>query len=357
MKQDWHPDELAQHWTLAPDEHKLLGNKTGATRLSFAILLKAFQFDGRFPDRREDVAGSVVVHLASRTDVAPEAYSDGEWSERTQRQQRAQIREHCGFRVFRVEDEPALIAWFSERVTSPNPEAEAFRSRRTATCARSVWSRRQPSGSTACCAWPWRNARTGWWWRPPRDSRRLPARLWTHSCRPKRQRTSVDTDQMQLFPVRSEELAAVKEGAGAVKVETVLDEIAKLKQLRALGLPESYSATCLPSSLRITASAPRANRPRELGVIRPRCATRCAALCWQREQEITDNLVELLIHIAHRVGVRAEGEVDLELMKYARKVLGKARLLYQLAKAAKGQPYGVVREVIYPAVGEKTLRR
>jgi hypothetical protein len=63
-----------------------------------------------------------------------------------------------------------------------------------------------------------------------------------------------------------------------------------------------------------------------------------AALCWQRLQEITDNLVELLIHIAHRVGVRAEAKVELELMKYATKVLGKARLLYQLAKAAKGQP-------------------
>ena len=52
---------------------------------------------------------------------------------------------------------------------------------------------------------------------------------------------------------------------------------------------------------------------------------------------------------------KAGGKVDLELMKYARKVLGKARLLYQLAKAAKGQPDGVVRDVIYPAVGEKTL--
>jgi hypothetical protein len=42
---------------------------------------------------------------------------------------------------------------------------------------------------------------------------------------------------MQLFPVRSE-LSAVKEGAGAVKIETVLEEIAELKQLRALSLPE-----------------------------------------------------------------------------------------------------------------------
>jgi hypothetical protein len=49
---------------------------------------------------------------------------------------------------------------------------------------------------------------------------------------------SDDSDQLPLFPVRSE-LAAIKDGSGAVKVETVLDEIAKLKQLRALGLPET----------------------------------------------------------------------------------------------------------------------
>src|SRR5713101_6012106 len=127
MRQDWHADELAQHWTLSPDERELLGDKTGATRLSFAVLLKAFQFDGRFPDRREDVAGSVVVHLASQTGVPSQAYSEGEWSERTQRRQRGRIRKHCGFRVFRAEDEPALVTWLSERVASPNPETEAFK--------------------------------------------------------------------------------------------------------------------------------------------------------------------------------------------------------------------------------------
>jgi Domain of unknown function (DUF4158) len=127
MKQDWHPDELAQHWTLSPDECELVGNKTGATRLSFVVLLKTFQLDGRFPDRREDVAGSIVAHLARQIDVPPEAYSEGEWSERTQRHQRAQIREHRGFRVFRAEDEPALVAWLSERVASPNPDAESLK--------------------------------------------------------------------------------------------------------------------------------------------------------------------------------------------------------------------------------------
>jgi Domain of unknown function (DUF4158) len=122
MKQNWLPEELTQHWTLSSDERELLGNKAGATRLRFVVLLKAFQLDGRFPERREEVAANVVAHLASQTGVPTEAYSEAEWSERTQRYQRAQIRQHCDFRIFRVEDEPTFVAWLSERVSSPNPE-------------------------------------------------------------------------------------------------------------------------------------------------------------------------------------------------------------------------------------------
>ncbi len=69
MKQDWHHDELAQHWTISNEERDLLGNRTGATRLSFAILLKSFQAEGRFPDEGEKIAASVVNHLAIQTGV------------------------------------------------------------------------------------------------------------------------------------------------------------------------------------------------------------------------------------------------------------------------------------------------
>ena len=110
MKQDWDPDELAQHWTLSADERELLGNKTGATRLSFAVLLKSFQMDGRFPDAPEEVAPTVVSHLSTQTGIPSGTFlDDGDWSERTQRHQRAQIREHCGFRLFHVDDERAFV--------------------------------------------------------------------------------------------------------------------------------------------------------------------------------------------------------------------------------------------------------
>jgi hypothetical protein len=43
MKRDSSADELVAQWTLLPNELALLGNKTGATRLGFAVLLKFFQ--------------------------------------------------------------------------------------------------------------------------------------------------------------------------------------------------------------------------------------------------------------------------------------------------------------------------
>lgn len=164
-----------------------------------------------------------------------------------------------------------------------------------------------------------------------------------------------DAEQATLFPIRSD-LAVIKEGAGALKVETVLDEIVKLKQLRALGLPGGLFRD-VPGKL-VTDYRQRAGSewPRELRRHPPQVRyTLLAALCWQREWEITDDLVELLIHIAHHVGVRAEEKVNAELMKYVKRVIGKAKLLYKLAKAATGQPEGMVKEVIYPVVSEEML--
>ena len=49
-------DELAEHSTLLPDEAALLRNKSGATRLGFALLLKFVTRMGRFPSGRGELA-------------------------------------------------------------------------------------------------------------------------------------------------------------------------------------------------------------------------------------------------------------------------------------------------------------
>ena len=77
--------------------------------------------------------------------------------------------------------------------------------------------------------------------------------------------------------------------------------------------------------------------------------------CWVRRREITDDLVELLIRLVHRISVRAERKVVQELIRDIRKVRGKTTLLFRLAEAAVEHPDGIVRDVLFPVIGERTL--
>ncbi len=55
------------------------------------------------------------------------------------------------------------------------------------------------------------------------------------------------------------------------------------------------------------------------------------------------------------ITVKAERRVVEELVEEAREVRGKAGILFRVAEAAIGRPEGVVREVIFPVVGEQTF--
>ena len=56
MKRNWELYELVEQFTLLPVEISLLGNKSGANRLGFALLLKFFQVEARFPRYPQEVS-------------------------------------------------------------------------------------------------------------------------------------------------------------------------------------------------------------------------------------------------------------------------------------------------------------
>jgi hypothetical protein len=62
MKRDSQADELADQWTLLPGERKLSANKSGTTR-RFAVLLKFFRSEARFPPVASGSPQSVFVRL------------------------------------------------------------------------------------------------------------------------------------------------------------------------------------------------------------------------------------------------------------------------------------------------------
>lgn len=83
MKRQWENEELFEHWMLSTWDLADLGNKTGATRLGFAVLLKFFQREGRFPAFKNEVPGMVLTFVATQVGVPPEAYLQYDWQGRS----------------------------------------------------------------------------------------------------------------------------------------------------------------------------------------------------------------------------------------------------------------------------------
>lgn len=73
MKRPWTSEELQETWTLGPDEHALLSGKRGSTRLGFAVLLRFFAREGRFP-YPEEVDAEEAAHAARQIDVPASVY-------------------------------------------------------------------------------------------------------------------------------------------------------------------------------------------------------------------------------------------------------------------------------------------
>ena len=111
MKRTWTADELLEHFTLLPDELTAVSNKSGATRLGFAVLFKCLQYEGRFPRSRSEVAPDVVRFLAVQVGVDAALFAQYDWEGRTIEAHRAQIRGMTKMREFRRTDEEALLDW------------------------------------------------------------------------------------------------------------------------------------------------------------------------------------------------------------------------------------------------------
>ena len=141
---------------------------------------------------------------------------------------------------------------------------------------------------------------------------------------------------------------------GPVGLDSLLFEIKKLLRLRQIGLPMDLFADLTPQVLRLYRNRAAGESPSTLRAHpKPVRLTLLAALCWARTQEVTDNLVSLLIALIHRMSVRAERRVQQAYIDEIRHVAGKAGILFRVAEAAVAQPEGIVREVIYPAAGGK----
>lgn len=383
MKRQWSEEELVERWTLFPDELELAGRKSPHTRLGFAVMLRFFAGEGRFPRDKGEVPTEVLRFVGEQVDRGPAAGPEGwlryDWSGRTIKYHRARIREFFGFREAAVEDGEGVASWLLEEVLPREQDAgklrEAFYERcRALKIEPPAPGRVERLVSSSARRFEERFCASVYARLPEDAMLRMDALLVTGTedgdslDEVSSDGTSADdpafadtvasdSSGSDFSDPRRSVLAWVKADPGRASLESVLQEVAKLSRVREVGLPAGLFAgvtSGLVEEYRRRAAAEVASELRaHPDEVR---ATLLAALLWSREREITDSLVDLLVRVVHKIGARAEKRVEKELLEDLKQVTGKTNLLFRMAEAAVENPEGTVKEVLYPVIGEQTLK-
>jgi TnpA family transposase len=350
MKRDWTPEELAEHFSLNAAERLWLSGNEAHTSLALAVQLKCFQYLGYFVPGPQEIPFVIVEVVARQLGMSPTIWMHYDWQGRSAERHRALIRQRLGFRPSRLEDMDNLVTWLAAHLHRhqadgfPQLQQQAYR-----------WLRQQrlePPSAKRLERLIHQAVR--------RFDSHLAYLIWTRlSPWSKRQ-----LDELLLTATEDETsgsqkswFAVLKQNPHEVNLKGLLTEVEKLRHLRNLQLdPDLFTNFSAPLVTRYRRRA-AAEAPRELRqhpeIIR---YTLLAAFTWQRQAEVTDNLVELVIQLVHKTRTYAERRVDAVYLAEVKHVHGKVDLLARLAEAALSNPDGTVREVIFPVVSEHTLR-
>ncbi|WP_217687117.1 DUF4158 domain-containing protein [Streptomyces sp. CAI-85] len=343
---------------LLEDDMKKVRNKSGATRLGFALLLKFFEAEARFPESAKEMPAAAVEYVAQQVKVPAGAWADYDWQGDRIKRPRKEIRKAYGF-ANTEEDQERLAEWLAAELCPVELSRERLAEAVVARCRND-------------CIEPPAPGRGG----------RLVGKAVTdfeaRFCRSRVERIShANRSRLEDLVVGSGDgtgegadsegvvsgsgqshFAELKADPRAPGLESLLAEVNKLNRVRRLELPADLFADVSEKVVEAWPARASKEYPANLERMKPeRRLTLLAALCHVRQTEITDSLVDLFIQLVLKINTRAGRKVDKELNAELKKVRGKEGMLLRVAEAALSEPSGTVRRVIYPVVGgEKTLK-
>lgn len=344
-------------WILTPTERLLVMSKNRTNRLGFAILLIFFRERGRFPRDESEIETQGIALLGQQLEVPIPKDGVTVLTGRTAERLRAEIRVRFGFREATVADADTLTEWLRDHVAGEvGGDIESMFARLEARCRELSIEPPTPDrmdriARSALRAHEDRFHHTVYERLSPKQRENLDALL-----RPGKG-DGENNDQEDVTSSASALLLKLLGNPGRPNLASMQDELAKLEIIRKIGLPADLFDKVSPLDLercrkRVSVEVPRDLR-RHPDAVR---ITWLAAFVYLRARSLTDDLVDLLIETIHKIGARAERKVERELLEDLKRVSGKQNLLFELADATLAQPDGVVRDVVFPVVGEQTLR-
>ena len=347
MKQNWTKEEKEELWTLSSEELKLLDNKKDKNRLVFSLMLKFFQYMGRFPTTEDNIPFKIIAYMSNQAGTVGITFFRHDFDGRTVRRNSEEIRDFLGIRSNTLKDSDDLIKWLVEKIL---PEGNDSIENLRLLCYDRLRELKIEPLSPEHLDQDIRLAVNQFeeklfesiHSRLAEKSKRLLGRLVEEDIKE-------DSDIIKLRDL--------KKNSGGVNLKSILAELEKLNCIQEIDIPKELACNISYRRLRGYFIRAATEPPNEIRAHKAQVRYSLLAIyCHMRQSKITDELIELLIQLIHRIRNRAEKYVGNELITDAKKkIRGKPEILYRMSKSSVEYPKGAVDEVIFPAVGEKTL--
>ncbi|MER5970338.1 DUF4158 domain-containing protein [Streptomyces sp. NPDC002055] len=119
MGRDLGLDGVLDHFTLSSDEAGWLRNKTGATRLGFAVQLKSLTWRGWFPRMRLELPPDAVEHVGKQVGVAASELGFYDFTSRAAKRHRSELRDLTGWHECTRTDLVKLVSHLVDLIEPP----------------------------------------------------------------------------------------------------------------------------------------------------------------------------------------------------------------------------------------------
>jgi len=364
MKRQWDIEELIEHFTLVEEDEALLANKTGATRLGFALLLKCFQLEGTFPSAKHEIPKDVVNYVAHQLKLEASLFAQYDWEGRTIKLHRTQIREQYHFREATVIDTEEMTSWLISTTLAAEQHMEHLKARvaerfRELKIEPPTPERVERLIQTACVTYEQQFFETVLQRLPESTREQLDALLERYKEEEGEAELEEEEPGIQNLQPEGRPLVVrwrdLKASPGAIGLESVLVETDKLRVLSSLALPADLFDAVSPRVARLYRERAATEGITELR--RHPVATRytyLAAFCLQRKAEIIDSLIDVLLLVIRRIENNAAKRIGKQVVVEAKqRVENKPRLLRQVAQVALDHPNKTIRKGIYPVMSRE----
>lgn len=342
-------------FTLEEEELALIAEKnTNKNKLGFAVLLKHFQLEGRYPKGIQIIDPFLINDLANQLDINESVIKDFDWEGRSIERFKREIRVLTGFREATTENIKDLVSWLIAEILPKAPKGsecieyayEYFRSQKIEPFVSDKMERYVLSAHSIFE----KSTFTQIYNNLSKNTINLIDQVLDYNFNNVEQEEQVNNYSEIKFKHLKKEIPGAK-------LKNVNFEINKITQLRKLNLPNQLLSNFNPKLIKKYYDRILTEPPGDILKHKPITKYASFALyCYYCSRVLLDNLAELLIQLIHKMNSSAETFINKQIVAEVRRVDGKFDILYSLASASISHPDGIIKDIIYPEVSETTLK-